>query len=460
MTNDNKALLLHIEEELEGVESHLNFEYDEESMSFSLYVKEDEENNIHLIYDFSLDKTTYIVDGKEIDGEYDNRVVVSIDNSNDYIVITDSHLDIPLLYAPGINYLIAPDNNFSEEDIVIINKFSVCLTLIENFELENPSLGTTIVQLDRSVFTTHVSASMSLFEMALVSEKENSNGIDTVNSYIHSAYKSISNVDANKPKLGVDKKETKLTVVPAVTSTQNRPVPIKLDKLTADSKYQLRVSEDTSAIKDLASAYADGETVPPIEVVDTADELIIVDGFHRYAAAIKADLDSIECVVTLGTEREAFTLSLGANSNNKALKRTNDDKRKAVVVALTCTDFKTKSNRDIANICKVSPGLVDKIVKELESEKNTSPESVPYVNTDNKTEITLTQPNNHKSSAYIGSDNSDSSKNSTSFSEKMSNNIISLSINIKSPSNEIALDNLLADLKAIIDDYVSEQEVN
>jgi len=460
MTNESKALLFHIGEELEGVESHLELEYDEESMSFNLYTKDNDVNKVRLVYDLTLGAITYTIDGEEDDGEYETAAVVSIENKSDYIVVTNNHLDIPILHGPGINYLVVPDDDLSEEHITVLNKFPVCLTSIANFELDNLSLSTTIIQLDRTKFITHVTASASLFEMALAAEKGELNGVNTINSYIHSVYKSASGEDVNKPQFGdvkpkvdTDHKETQAPVATAV-HTDKEPVKhtltsIKLEELTAEPKYQLRVREDLSAIKDLASAYEDEETVPPIEVVDTGDELIIVDGFHRYAAATEAGLDSIECLVILGTQREAFTLSLGANANNKALKRTNADKRKAVLTALTDDELKEQSNREIAVICKVSHSIVNRIRIELKEEVEEAIEP--------EEPITM-EPSLETFSENASGNVSTSNHPSKQFTQTLSFNGSSVSIKLPPVTDENRLNEFLADIQGLIESYMSMKE--
>jgi len=470
MTHESKALLLHIEEELEGVESHLELEHDEESMSFNLHAKENNENKVRLVYDLTLGLTTYTIDGEEDDGEYETAAVVSIESNSDYIVVTDNHLDIPILYAPGINYLVVPDYDFSEEHIAIINNFAVCLTFIENFELDNPSLSTTIVQLNRTNFVTHVTASASLFEMALAAEKGELNGVTKINSYIHSVYKSASTSDVNKsqfgdvkPKVDTNQKEIQAPVATTI-HTDKEPVKhtsisIKLDELTAESKYQLRVREDSSAIKDLASAYEDGETIPPIEVVDTGNELIIVDGFHRYAAAFEAGLDSIECVVTMGTEREAFTLSLGANANNKALKRTNADKRKAVISALQDEIFMNLSARELASICKVSHTVVNRIKSEREESGNVSTLNPPEIEEDIESEESTTMEPALEPFPENDSGNVSTLKSSPKqFTQTLSFNGSSVSVKLPPVTDENRLNELLADLQGLIESYMSTKE--
>lgn len=468
MTNECKALLLHIEEEFEGIESHLELEHNDKTMSFNLHAKENEENKICLVYDFTLNEITYTVGDEDVDGEYDIATVVSINNGSDYIVVTDNHLDIPILNAPGINYIITPDNNLSEEDMKIISNFPICLTLIKNLKLDNPSLSTTVVQLDRTELVKNVSASASLFEMALALEKEELNAVSTINNHIYSVYKNVShtNVEGSQfedteTKISLNQEETTNRVNPVLYSDKKslKQESIKLDRLVADARYQQRASEDSTAIKELVNAYKDGEYIPAIEVVNTGEKYIIIDGFHRYAAAAEAGLDYIECAITEGTEREAFTLSLGANANNKALKRTNADKRKAVMTALQDEYLKKFSARQLALICKVSHSYVNSISNELKGSGNVSTPNTPEIEEPIESEKPITTELSLETFSENDSGNVSTSKNPPKqFIQTLSCKGLSVRIKLPPVSDENKLNEFLADMQGLIENYISMKE--
>jgi len=63
-------------------------------------------------------------------------------------------------------------------------------------------------------------------------------------------------------------------------------------------------------------------------------------------------------IVHAGGRREALKFALGSNAAH-GLRRTNKDKRKAVEIALR--EYPKLSNRAIAELCKVSPGMVDEM---------------------------------------------------------------------------------------------------
>ena len=470
MDDETKAVIQDIDENLEGFNEKLKFEYTDNSISFNVHNNRDIQDGYRFFYNIVTDEITLKTLDSGLNEDEINKDAIAIftEGKSNYIVATDNCLAIPILEGFGVNYIFSHNMNLHQNHIDAINNVSVCLTTTSDLQTKYESIKTTIVPLHFSELSSQETTSTSIFDLAVVIQKDGKDGIEVINKYLYSAFsntREITNVDIKtKRVIAVDDvvvETTKQRAVDVSVSTKSNIVEINLKELTANSKYQQRVGENQSGIDDLATAYRDGEDIPAIEVVATGNKHIIVDGFHRYYGAKKAGLSSLKCNVVVGTEEEAFLMSLGANANNKALKRTNSDKRNSVVTALASVQLKTKSNRDIANICKVSPGLVDKIVKELELQSDTH--SCPTnICTNSKTEQNISNEFiTSEDTAYIGSDTSNVSKKIApphNITEKISNNLVSLSINVKVPSSEIALSNLLADLKAMIDEYVSELE--
>ena len=61
-----------------------------------------------------------------------------------------------------------------------------------------------------------------------------------------------------------------------------------------------------------------------------------------------------------GSRRDAILYSLSANANH-GLRRSNDDKRKAVVFALRDPELRQLSQRKIAKLCGVTQAMVSKV---------------------------------------------------------------------------------------------------
>ncbi|MEI8194330.1 MAG: hypothetical protein WCI73_00315 [Phycisphaerae bacterium] len=108
---------------------------------------------------------------------------------------------------------------------------------------------------------------------------------------------------------------------------------LDLSTIRLDGDTQPRVAIDEHVVKEYADLLNRGETFPPIEVICDGAAYWLVDGFHRYHAHRKLERLQIQAVVTGGTLDDARWRSLTANKTH-GLRRTNDDKRKAVRKAL------------------------------------------------------------------------------------------------------------------------------
>jgi len=141
---------------------------------------------------------------------------------------------------------------------------------------------------------------------------------------------------------------------------------MKLDSLSLDGDTQPRMEVNSYVVDEYAEAMKAGAVFPPLEVFTDGAKYWIVDGIHRWHAARKAGLDKIKCNIHQGTLEEARWFSYGVNQAH-GLRRTNDDKRKAVMAALRHPKGAKLSNVQIAEHCGVSEYLVRDCRKELES---------------------------------------------------------------------------------------------
>jgi len=115
----------------------------------------------------------------------------------------------------------------------------------------------------------------------------------------------------------------------------------------------------------------------------------LADGFHRIAAAILADFQEFPVEVKQGNKRNAILYSVSCNASH-GLRRTNADKRKAVLKLLTDEEWGKWSNREIARQCAVSEFMVRSLRDELSAIKTQMPDrkvirnGIPYtINTGN-----------------------------------------------------------------------------
>jgi hypothetical protein len=110
-----------------------------------------------------------------------------------------------------------------------------------------------------------------------------------------------------------------------------------------------------------------GVRFPLIDVFCNENGNFLADGFHRYAAHRTLTPNTpIRCRIHEGGITEARIFACGANTSN-GLRRTCEDKRKAVKLLLQeeqCTQW---SNRKIADYAQVSEVTVRRIRAELEA---------------------------------------------------------------------------------------------
>ncbi len=111
----------------------------------------------------------------------------------------------------------------------------------------------------------------------------------------------------------------------------------------------------------LAEAYAEdmqaGAVFPPVTVFYDGADYWLADGFHRVLAAEKLDQPTIDADVRQGTQQDAQWYSYSVNLAH-GLRRSNDDKRRAVVAALAHPRAAEMSDHQIAAHVGVSQPFV------------------------------------------------------------------------------------------------------
>lgn len=137
---------------------------------------------------------------------------------------------------------------------------------------------------------------------------------------------------------------------------------IKLIRI--DGGTQSRAEIDERVVDEYAEAVKDGAEFPPVRVYHDGNFYYLADGFHRYFAHLKAGKAGIKADVMNGTLRDAVLHSLGANALH-GLRRTNADKRKAVMTMLEDFEWNTWSDREIARQCNVSGPFVASLRESL-----------------------------------------------------------------------------------------------
>jgi hypothetical protein len=127
---------------------------------------------------------------------------------------------------------------------------------------------------------------------------------------------------------------------------------LQLDQIRIDGGTQPRVATDEDVVAEYADLYSEGVDLPPVTVFHDGSTYWLADGFHRYWASKRAEREAIAADIQHGTRRDAILYSVGANATH-GLRRTNEDKRKAIQTLLDDEEWGQWSNREIARQCGV-----------------------------------------------------------------------------------------------------------
>lgn len=135
---------------------------------------------------------------------------------------------------------------------------------------------------------------------------------------------------------------------------------VHLDLIQDDPATQPREKLDDATVERYADAMAAGQQLPPITVYHDGETYWLADGWHRREAARRLMRASIEAEVRRGTRRDAILFAAGANETH-GLPRSNEDKRRAVLMLLHDEEWSKWSDHEIARACKVSQPFVSKL---------------------------------------------------------------------------------------------------
>jgi hypothetical protein len=139
---------------------------------------------------------------------------------------------------------------------------------------------------------------------------------------------------------------------------------LTLARIRVDGGTQARAGLNWATIADYAEMMTEGVEFPPVIVCFDGADYWLADGFHRYHAAKQAGLDVLRVEIRDGDARAARLYAAGANGDH-GLPRTNDDKRRAVLLLLNDPEWAKWSDREIARRCAVTHSLVGKVRGEL-----------------------------------------------------------------------------------------------
>lgn len=142
--------------------------------------------------------------------------------------------------------------------------------------------------------------------------------------------------------------------------TAEEPTRIAIALIRRDGGTQIRAQISMDVAREYAEAMGLGATFPPIGVIYDGTDHWVWDGFHRLMGADLSGAVAIDAIVRPGTRRDAIIAALGANAQH-GYRRSNADKRNAVITALADDELAKKSDREIARICQVGPDMVGRL---------------------------------------------------------------------------------------------------
>ena len=132
---------------------------------------------------------------------------------------------------------------------------------------------------------------------------------------------------------------------------------LRIDQLRLDGGTQPRAEINRSILRDYADALSDETIFPPVTVFYDGAAYWLADGFHRVHAHKYLNWLEVEADVHQGTQRDAVLYSVGANAVH-GLRRTNDDKRRAVETLLNDPEWVAWSDREVARRAGVGAPFV------------------------------------------------------------------------------------------------------
>ncbi len=135
------------------------------------------------------------------------------------------------------------------------------------------------------------------------------------------------------------------------------PTMLRIDRLRRDGGTQPRDHVSITIAQEYAEALADGDEFPPVTAFFDGTTYWLADGFHRVLAHELIEAAAIAADVRQGALRDAVLFSVGANASH-GYRRSNADKRRAVLTLLGDPDWAAWSDREIARRCTVSSTFV------------------------------------------------------------------------------------------------------
>ena len=158
----------------------------------------------------------------------------------------------------------------------------------------------------------------------------------------------------------------------------NQPTKLLISQIRRDGGTQPRAAINQDTVNEYLEDMKNGDIFPAVVVFYDGKIYWLADGFHRIEAAVKARMKKIAAIVKQGTRRDAVLYSVGANAKH-GLRRTNADKRQAVMTLLEDEEWNKWSDREIARRCSVNNATVSRIRASLLQSNSENPNERTYI---------------------------------------------------------------------------------
>jgi hypothetical protein len=137
---------------------------------------------------------------------------------------------------------------------------------------------------------------------------------------------------------------------------------LKIEDILIDETIHPRHETNEDIVTEYAAAMNEKAKFPPLIVFwdEKEKSYRLADGHHRVFAYMRVGIKFAECETHYGNRADCIKFSLGCNIDH-GLRRTNEDKRKAVEIALR--EFPKLGDRVIADLCKVTHPFISSIRK-------------------------------------------------------------------------------------------------
>jgi hypothetical protein len=160
---------------------------------------------------------------------------------------------------------------------------------------------------------------------------------------------------------------------------------VPVDRILIEGTQTWRESIRSDVVDEYAKVFSD---LPPIRAYFDGMNYWLSDGFHRLEAAKKLDIKYIQADVFQGDQRAAIMEAVGVNETH-GLRRSNEDRRRAVRILLDDEEWRGWANTEIARQCKVSEYFVRTVKSEIGFDEREQDEERPRKTTRKGKEVTV-----------------------------------------------------------------------